>query len=132
MISQQDIFTSIVTQTLRQGARSLRADKTGKSMPVCAYRGAEGRKCAVGGVLPDEVYSPDMDQAAGTIADVLEQLTVRYGAEAEIVKEITRDLDLLTRCQHVHDDVLPEDWYNEFARIARDFDLMMPLGVLNK
>lgn len=123
MISQQDIFTSIVTQTLKQNEHSLRPSGRG-----CAYRGKRGLKCAVGCVLPDSAYYIEMDTSRlNGVLDIIAELCRRFGSNAEIVKEMTRDLDLLLACQRVHDLVMnPDDWEAEFAHIAHDFNLKMP------
>lgn len=54
----QDIFNRVYLGLKSQGfERSMVEDEVASDGVVCAYRGAEGRKCAVGHLIPDELYT---------------------------------------------------------------------------
>lgn len=59
----QETFDKVVNGLRKQGCRSL---KNGR----CRYRGDNGRKCAVGMVIPDEDYNPDMECAVSSAGSV--------------------------------------------------------------
>jgi len=50
----QQEFDAIVLHLYAQG-------KPAMEHGICAYRGVDGTKCAVGARIPDSVYSPDME-----------------------------------------------------------------------
>lgn len=53
----QEIFDTVATHLFKQGRRA-----TNWEMPhMCSYRGAGGSKCAVGVLIPDDVYDPMME-----------------------------------------------------------------------
>ena len=55
----QDIYDTAVAGLASQGFQP--AYNTEYGGPSCAYRGTEGRKCAIGWCIPDELYSPAME-----------------------------------------------------------------------
>jgi len=119
MISRQAIFDSVVTQMLAQKRKSMIGGK-------CKYRGENGLKCAVGCVLPDEVYTPDLEVG---ISGLIAKLKKRYG-DCEMVREMWRDEDLLRSLQRVHDYQPPKSWYERFGLVAYKYGLKMPTGLL--
>lgn len=54
MITKQQIFTKVKAHLLQQGKQSMRQTKP---VQICAYRGDEGLKCAIGCLIPDNEYS---------------------------------------------------------------------------
>ncbi len=59
--SPQAVFDKIVAHLRQQGTKSLGSDGG------CRYRGADGRMCAVGCLIPDDVYTPELE---GSFADI--------------------------------------------------------------
>lgn len=58
----QETFDFVANHLLRQGCRSmLEEDLESGVMITCAYRGSEGRMCAVGCLIPDDLYTIDME-----------------------------------------------------------------------
>lgn len=80
---------------------------------MCAYRGDNGRKCAVGMVIPDEDYSPDMELFVASKGKVYRYL-VGEGY----------DVPFLIRLQHIHDIVPRSKWENEFEKVAEEYSLI--------
>jgi hypothetical protein len=57
-MTDQEVFDYVSTFLLKQGVPS--KDLTQKNQP-CLYRGPNGTKCAVGCLIPDELYDPVME-----------------------------------------------------------------------
>lgn len=121
-MSLQQLYDDICSHLDRQGCQSLGSG--GSLVPACMYRGVEGRKCAVGGILPDQYYTPNMEgmgaeELLGEYPELVEYIREHYhlGGGIEEVE------DLLLRTQRVHDEFLVETWAVQFERAAIDFNL---------
>lgn len=75
-LTKQEAFDQMVAHLREQKAFSIRkldiAD--GETIPGCAYRGEGGVKCAVGCLIPDNLYSPKMENdtpASYTLRDTM-------------------------------------------------------------
>lgn len=101
-MTEQKIFDKVATHLQKQGRRAL--DKDG----VCVYRGEEGAKCAVGALIPDELYDSKV-----------EGVTVAGIPRHDDTEEDARKLVLLSRLQRVHDNGYP--W--ALASVAEDYKL---------
>ena len=55
----QEIYDTAVAGLASQGFQP--AYNTDYGGPSCAYRGTEGRKCAIGWCIPDELYVPEIE-----------------------------------------------------------------------
>lgn len=121
MKTLQQIFDQAYNGVVAQGGQS--SDTVGR----CMYRGPEGRKCAVGHLLPDELYRPNME---GT--------TVDYGATVlkASLRQVGIDLDdkptklLVIRMQAIHDDTSEGNFLEEFKQamqaLATENNLKVP------
>jgi len=113
MLTLQETFDKVATHLLRQNARS-------ESATTCLYRGPNGLKCAVGCLIDDAVYSPEIEGFAvkdvACIKSALRKSGVPTGRKA---------MDLLVNLQVLHDRFQPVLWREELAKIATDFDLKM-------
>lgn len=45
----------------------------------CAYRGDEGRRCAIGWIMPDEAYSPDLEGLSPMNCEIEKALDLASG-----------------------------------------------------
>jgi hypothetical protein len=59
--SAQEIFDYVTPLLFAQGQRSMYPDVNGE--PTCAYRGGEAGelRCAIGFIIPDELYTPALE-----------------------------------------------------------------------
>lgn len=57
-MTPQQIFDTVARHLFAQGFRSLQQAEDAYS---CAYRGTHGTSCAVGVLIPDHVYTKDME-----------------------------------------------------------------------
>lgn len=87
----QEIFDTVATHLLKQGRRATNPD-----IPeMCVYRGANGTKCAVGVLIPDEAYDPVME--GRTLVGLLSH------PEFEIPGWMRNNQMLLKELQDTHD-----------------------------
>jgi hypothetical protein len=88
MKTKQETFDFVVRHLYKQG-------KPARENYYCRYRTNDGLMCAVGCLIPDEVYTPKME---GKIApDLAESLF------PNLPQEITYYSDMLDSLQWVHD-----------------------------
>lgn len=71
----------------------------GSKVPSCAYRGDNGLMCAVGCLITDEVYTPDLESQCADTRDVVHALMNSLGFD--ITEKIEQ---LCTDWQLYHDD----------------------------
>lgn len=113
MRTAQELFDAIVSGLREQGGQSL--DEMQLS---CAYRGENGRKCAVGQVLPDPSYNPAMEGMG------LKRLLDSGLLPPATQEEFDLHQDLLREMQNIHDGVAyVSDWEYAFRDAAERFDL---------
>lgn len=114
-MNNQAIFNQVYAHLLKQGAAS-------KNHGDCVYRGDDGTSCAVGCLIPDDVYTPELE---------------RKSIKNELVNKVLLDLGyteenlpLLYHLQSAHDYELAgagiEPWKLKMGCIAEDFSLLMP------
>jgi len=87
----QEIFDKVATHLLKQGRRSTQPE----SGEMCAYRGADGTKCAVGVLIPDELYNDMME--GRTIVGLLDS------EQYNLPEWMSKNEGLLGSLQSVHD-----------------------------
>lgn len=133
LMTLQQIFDTVATHLLAQGARSQRIvvrhdDDTTEGVTVCAYRGAEGQKCAIGCLILDEAYEPDLEGYTVAAAPVLARLqdahvmpptTPGYGDDPGV--RLRRRL--LFDLQGLHDSASVLAWPLELRLLAEDYGL---------
>lgn len=86
----QEIFNTVAKHLFDQGKRS--TDKQ-----FCRYHNEDGLKCAVGVLIEDDVYFPEMDSGNKTIKTLVDHHPDKF---PDWVKE---NLGLLQSLQSVHD-----------------------------
>lgn len=91
-MNAQDIFDTVVKHLFAQGKQALDHDGD------CVYRSPTGLKCAVGCLIPDDKYDPELESR--TIRTLLNRgvLPLEYSPHRM----------LLGALQGVHDD--PDNW----------------------
>ena len=108
MLTLQEIFDKAVGGVIAQGGGSY-CVVAGKSTR-CMYRGPEGRKCAVGQVMPDTVYREHMDENGGVAARAaVAQRTAEWlAAGIDVDKPKVREL-LIALQGSGHDNAAQQD-----------------------
>lgn len=111
MALSQEQFDTVLFGIREQGGPSIeRGD--------CRYRAASGRKCAAGWLIPDEMYSSDLERRGATSPPV-SRILARCGVDPWAADGL----------QAAHDDSPRQDtwffaeWEPRMAEIAASYDL---------
>ena len=106
-MTDQEIFDRVATHLLSQGRRSMGANDS------CASRGHDGLQCAVGCLIPDELYRYELEgwsPTSGVVGGVLRQaLGQVLGWQRQ---------SLLDQLQTVHDVSMLQSWRRGLHGIA--------------
>ena len=108
-LTKQDVFNIAANGILKQGKRSVSG--------LCLYRGPNGLKCAIGMLIPDELYENHFEGNSAGESGVIEAL-IKVG-----VPNTAEYADFLEHLQGVHDDHPVEDWDRELVNFAHHYDL---------
>ncbi len=121
----QEIFDKTTNAIIAQGGPSL----TRKVERGCAYRGVNGRKCAIGHLIPDELYDKDIE--GGGFQALLDE----HPELATHFKTISTDKKaprLLESLQYAHDAAVVDssEYYfdsykREIVAVAERFGLSL-------
>ena len=107
MMNNQEAFERSVTGLFNQGVRSFVGD-------VPTYHRCDGRKCAIGMLIPDELYDKEIEgRTVGSLYD--------DGYCYDIFDSVSREL--LRELQLIHDSWSVDNWYEEFRRVGIAYDL---------
>lgn len=110
-MNKQDVFDKIVIHMLTQNAKA--QDDFG----TCMYRGNEGRMCAVGCLITDEAYSPDIEKNAADTEEVLQALR-NSGIEVASWSQSNADAQFLYEIQQIHDYTDVDIWEKALIQFA--------------
>lgn len=117
--SRQRTFNKVVKHLRKQGRQSLDTTMVlGMDGCPCRYKitvDGEVLKCAVGCLIPDQVYDTWM-----------EGLPVLEGRMRTLVSHLGHDYQLLSELQVLHDTRDPHQWEVGFERIADAYGLVVP------
>lgn len=97
-LNTSDIFRKVKRHLLTQNARAM---KDGS----CALRADDGLKCAIGCLIPDELYHQKLDELIIWSKPMMEVLGNSGLGKLDQLK-----LKLIDRLRAIHDSVAPEDW----------------------
>lgn len=102
-MTKQETFDRVV-QHLRQ-----QAAKAEDSNGGCMYRTPDGKRCAVGALIPDELYRPAFEG-------------FRIGGEnpvTALMEHLGHSLPLLRDLQRLHDNGDVREWETELECVAK-------------
>jgi hypothetical protein len=113
----QEIFDTVATHLFTQGRRAI------NDIDRCLYKTDSGLKCAVGCLIPDDMYSSKMEN--NDLITIIDRYT--------LPKYFARNQDMLSRLQTIHDEDYAwgttEDMKDALKKVARNHHLKM--SVLN-
>lgn len=119
-MTKQDIFDKVARHLLTQKVKSMKPRLT-MDGEMCAYRGDSGTSCAVGCLIPDDLYDPKME---GNDAVGL------FSRFPKVEKLLGKDNEsLLSDLQRIHDSSLYRNestitkWHRDLNSIAREYNL---------
>ncbi len=120
-MTNQEVFTKVLTHLRQQGYASVH-----QTMSMCMYRSDFGDMCAVGCLIPDDLYSPS-----------IEEMTIDQVIASNINIQVLFDgvsQELLVDLQLAHDHELPrkianelfelDSWEYEMEQIAKKYGLI--------
>ncbi len=111
--TDQEAFDFVLYTLLRQGQRSV---ATGTS--VCQYRNPIGLKCAVGHMIPDDQYNPELEGRTTSSEMVMDAIDHQF---VDVNKWLLHDM------QRAHDDTayghFKSDFIYNMKRTATNFNL---------
>jgi len=109
-LDAQDVFDIVAWNLLRQNARAVAFDRV-----KCMYRAPDGKRCAIGWLIPDDVYSKALEFFG--VRDIAQRL---IGSEhARFARFLYRHMALLRALQEMHDANLPVEWPTRLRAIAQ-------------
>lgn len=113
-MTAQEIFDKVITHLRKQG----KATNAGGGN-TCFYRTRDGKSCAVGCLIPNEEYLPNMEgqNISGLMTNFPDTMN-KLGLSPHI--------ELLKALQWAHDVYPVEQWEGGWASLASRFDLTMP------
>jgi hypothetical protein len=114
-MNEQQVFDRVVLHLMKQNERSQDPEITlGNG---CMYRDPKGNKCAVGCLIPDEMYVPEMERKN------VYRLTGAFPQVRDLFKG-PRVLELLSQLQGIHDTGgNATEWYVPLLFAAEEFNL---------
>ncbi len=116
-LTKQQVFDKVTTHLLTQREKAVDGC-LGNGTPRCLYRAPNGRKCAVGGLIPDSLYDPGMEEKDANLL-----LTEWPFALAKAGLNRADHWHLLNRLQCTHDNVDPHLWHRSLRDVALCFEL---------
>jgi hypothetical protein len=106
MVSAQELFDTVATHLLGQKKAAKNA------AGLCCYRSPDGLRCAVGCLIPDEVYDPSLEgRSALKLWD------------SPILAHLKEHSALLCDLYVLHDKCPEQKWHTELCWIATAFGL---------
>lgn len=119
-LTRQEIFDIVAKHLLQQNERAMIDG-------ICVYRTTSGLKCAIGALIPDNVYSVDMEE------NILGALLMKF---PDILRQCniidTQDMRMfLQKLQSIHDDIPPREWADELDLFAHIFNLSTKNAIPN-
>lgn len=106
-MSKQELFDKVVTHLLTQNEKST---KVISGIEICAYRGNNGLMCAVGCLIPDEIYNEDIEGLRAV--NVIEKYMCNYPTYLFYSR-------FLEELQYVHDSMSVDLWKDELISLAK-------------
>lgn len=114
MLSPKDIYERVSTHLLTQ--RAVSEDDNGS----CRLRSPEGRKCAIGSLVRDDLYEAALEGVGISY--------YRHAQDGELMRALYASnvnaydpniIDLLIELEQVHDDADVEEWPHLLAALGR-------------
>lgn len=115
-LTAQQIFDTVATHLLQQGRKAV--IRNSEKSESCRYRTPEGLKCAVGCLIEDEEYQPEMEgRGVHTLAG-LGLLPSRLSPFVDLLKALQRIHDYRTNAPSFKASVV-----NQMKRLAPEHGL---------
>jgi hypothetical protein len=113
VLTKQEIFTRVADHLLTQFDKSISSDSL-----FCAYRAPDGKKCAIGCLITDAAYSPELEGALVWRSAVRNALLLSGVRDAD-----TSIMQMLVELQTLHDCTEPQRWIEGLDKICKTHEL---------
>jgi hypothetical protein len=110
-MTPQEVFDKVATHLLTQRSRAV--DRLGGD---CVYRAPDGTKCAIGCLIPDELYCRSLEGLSA------QRIGIRLAEDLPWIAPVTES-GLLMALQTVHDGRAVGAWPEYLNRVASDYQL---------
>lgn len=111
-LTVQVLYDRVARHLLTQAAQSRSPEGDG-----CRYRSSAGLRCAIGALIPDALYSADLE---GRPVWASARVQTAVGLPLDMAAPVTR---LAWACQCLHDDTEPSIWPVRLCRLAAEHGL---------
>jgi len=112
--TDEGVFEFVKQHLINQGQKSLQHIETEDDHLTkhnsCRYRGIQNLKCAIGCLIEDDFYDPDMEQR--DIGSDFVKIIVRQS-----LPNWKPNWDMLQDLQELHDECDPEEWENKLEKL---------------
>jgi hypothetical protein len=116
MLTNQEVFDRVAEHLLTQKQKA-------KDGLMCKYRTEDGRKCAIGCLIPDDLYEERWEGLSLSPGEREEREKDSTDFAVMLAKNVTGCYSLLRALQYCHDKSYVEDWPNKLRALASDWDL---------
>jgi hypothetical protein len=114
MLTARDIYERVRTHLLTQ--RAVSEDENGS----CRLRSGNGRKCAIGSLVADDVYQPEIEGIGISYYRHAKDGSLLRALYASEVNAYDPDIvELLIELEEVHDDFDVEEWPSLLAQVGK-------------
>lgn len=111
-MNNQEVFDTVAKHLLTQKQISA-------NLAACLYRGHSGLKCAIGCLIPDELYDPAMDDSSSNTG--IEETLCEFPQIRTLFNGV--DERLLSELQLLHDQFDVSEWIDRLRSITRKYIL---------
>lgn len=109
-MTEQEIYDTVKKHLLTQNAKSVFDPARIEEGTPCMYRGENGLQCAVGCLIPDDLYHRSMEGASVTL------LVTKYSKLRELFGR--ENTGLVQELQNIHDEAPVNSWKSRLMQAA--------------
>ncbi len=122
-MTPQEIFNTVYKHLLTQNAKALNAHGE------CCYLAPDGKRCAVGCLIPPSEYRPEFENRS---LEYIVGMNVQFFGGKKIETSVSlktliiSNIRMLSALQEIHDKFPVEEWKELLAECANAFQLNVP------
>lgn len=113
----QTALNRLMKFAYKQGCKSETPYEFGAT---CLLKDGRGNSCFLGAFIPDEKYKYDLEGQGASYIINSDQLSQYFDIDGF---PVAAKINFWRTLQSIHDDYAVKAWPDEFAQLARDFDL---------
>lgn len=111
----QEIFDTVISHLRLQGPCMF------NGTIACRYRGSNDTRCAVGALIPDDLYLPSMERLL--VPGLIKQMECLGDKYITLSTTFKTHQQLITRLQLIHDNENKSNWEVHWKLTAMSFNL---------